>query len=133
MTLSAGTGFNAVGREIFGFANQIDFSTVSSGDDITAFDFTSPAQLYLVELQPGINTDGMAANDILSFNLTGNNLPIFQTKFALAAASEPVQNQLPMIKFVLPSRTRLQAVFNMQTAASMTGTATCSFRGVAFG
>ena len=42
MTLSAGTGFNAVGREIFGFSNQIDFSTVSSGDDITAFDFTSP-------------------------------------------------------------------------------------------
>ena len=40
-------GFNAVGREIFGFANQIDFSTVSSGDDITAFDFTSPSQLYL--------------------------------------------------------------------------------------
>ena len=111
MTLSAGTGFNAVGREIFGFANQIDFSTVSSGDDITAFDFTSPAQLYLVELQPGINTDGMAANDILSFNLTGNNLPIFQSKFALAAASEPVQNQLPSIKFVLPGRTRLQAVF----------------------
>ena len=101
MTLSAGTGFNAVGREIFGFANQIDFSTVSSGDDITAFDFTSPIQLYLVELQPGINTNGMAANDILSFNLTGNNLPIFQTKFALGAASEPVQNQLPLIKFVI--------------------------------
>ena len=37
MTLSAGTGFNAVGREIFGFSNQIDFSTVASGDDITAF------------------------------------------------------------------------------------------------
>ena len=132
MTLSAGTGFNAVGREIFGFSNQIDFSTVSSGDDITAFDFTSPIQLYLVELQPGINTNGMAANDILSFNLTGNNLPIFQTKFALGSASEPVQNQLPLIKFVLPGRTNLKAVFNMQTAASMTGTATCSFRGVAF-
>ena len=43
MTLSAGTGFNAVGREIFGFANQIDFSTVSSGDDITAFDFYQPS------------------------------------------------------------------------------------------
>ena len=50
MTLSAGTGFNAVGRRDIGFANQIDFSTVSSGTDITAFDFTSPAQLYLVEL-----------------------------------------------------------------------------------
>ena len=45
MTLAAGTGFNAVGREIFGVANQIDFSTVSSGDDVTAFDFTSPIQL----------------------------------------------------------------------------------------
>ena len=42
MTLAAGTGFNAVGREIFGFANQIDFSTVSSGTDITAFDFYQP-------------------------------------------------------------------------------------------
>ena len=73
------------------FSNQIDFSTVNSGDDVTAFDFTSPIQLYLVELQPGINTNGMAANDILSFNLTGNNLPIFQSKFALAAASEPVK------------------------------------------
>ena len=73
MTLSAGTGFNAVGREIFGFSNQIDFSTVSSGDDITAFDFTSPIQLYLVELQPGINTNGMAANDILSL-IDWNNL-----------------------------------------------------------
>ena len=60
MTLSAGTGFNAVGREIFGFAPQIDFSAGSSGDDRTAFDFTSPTQLYMCELQPGINTSGMA-------------------------------------------------------------------------
>jgi len=29
MTLSAGTGFNAVGREIFGFAPQINFGDVS--------------------------------------------------------------------------------------------------------
>ena len=71
MTLSAGTGFNAVGREIFGFANQIDFSTVSSGDDITAFDFTSPIQLYL----GGAATNGSQQPtgsgeliDILSFN-----------------------------------------------------------------
>ena len=67
MTLSAGTGFNAVGREIFGFANQIDFSTVSSGDDITAFDFTSPfAAVPGRAANRGINTNGMAANDILS-------------------------------------------------------------------
>ena len=91
MTLSAGTGFNAVGREIFGFANQIDFSTVSSGDDVTAFDFTSPIQLYLVELQPGINTNGMAANDILSFNLTGNNLPIFQLNLLSVLQVKPVK------------------------------------------
>ena len=64
MTLSAGTGFNAIGREIFGFAPQIDFSAGSSGDDRTAFDFTSPTQLYMCELQPGINTSGMAINDI---------------------------------------------------------------------
>ena len=95
MTLSAGTGFNAVGREIFGFCNQIDFSTVSSGDDITAFDFTSPPQLYLVELQPGINTDGMAANDILSFNLTGNNLPIFQLNLPLVLQVNPYKTSYP--------------------------------------
>ena len=59
MTLAAGTGFNAVGREIFGVANQIDFSTVSSGDDVTALILPVPAQLYLVELQPGINTNGI--------------------------------------------------------------------------
>jgi len=132
MTLSAGTGFNAVGREIFGFAPQINFSAGSTGDDRTAFDFTSPMQLYMCEMQPAINTAGMAANDILSFSLQGNGLSIFQTKFALAAASEPVQAQLPGIKFILPSRTILRAIFNMQSGTAMTGSATCMFRGVAF-
>ena len=132
MTLSAGTGFNAVGREIFGFAPQINFSAGSTGDDRTAFDFTSPMQLYMCEMQPAINTAGMAANDILSFSLQGNGLAIFQTKFALAAASEPVQDQLPSIKFILPSRTILKAIFNMQSGTGMIGTATCMFRGVAF-
>jgi len=132
MTLSAGTGFNAVGREIFGFAPQINFSAGSTGDDRTAFDFTSPMQLYMCEMQPAINTAGMAANDILSFSLQGNGLSIFQTKFALAAASEPIQAQLPGIKFILPSRTILKAVFNMQSGTGMVGTATCMFRGVAF-
>jgi len=132
MTLSAGTGFNAVGREIFGFAPQINFADGSTGDDRTAFDFTSPMQLYMCEMQPAINTSGMAANDILSFSLQGNGLSIFQTKFALASASEPVQAQLPGIKFILPSRTILKAVFNMQSGTGMIGSATCMFRGVAF-
>jgi len=132
MTLSAGTGFNAVNREIFGFAPQINFGDEASNTDRTAFDFTSPMQLYMVELQPSINTSGMAANDILSFSLTGNNLPIFQSKFALAVANEAVQSQLPTIKFILPSRTILKAVFNMQSGTAMIGSATCMFRGVSF-
>jgi len=132
MTLSAGTGFNAVGREIFGFAPQINFADGSTGDDRTAFDFTSPMQLYMVELTPAINTSGMAANDILSFSLQGNGLAIFQSKFALATASEPIQAQLPTIKFILPSRTILKAVFNMQSGTGMIGSATCMFRGVSF-
>ena len=132
MTLSAGTGFNAVGREIFGFAPQINFADGSTGDDRTAFDFTSPLQLYMCEMLPAINTSGMAANDILSFSLQGNGLVIFQSKFALAAASEPIQAQLPTIKFILPSRTILKAVFNMQSGTGMIGSATCMFRGVSF-
>jgi len=133
MTLSAGTGFNAVGREIFGFAPQISFGDEASNTDRTVFDFTSPLQLYMCEMQPAINTSGMAANDILSFSLQGNGLAIFQSKFALAAASEPIQAQLPTIKFILPSRTILKAVFNMQSGTAMIGSATCMFRGVAFG
>lgn len=132
MTLSASTGFNAIGREIFGFAPQINFSDGSTGDDRTSFDFTSPLQLYMVELQPAINTAGMAADDILSFSLQGNGLAIFQSKFALTAASEPVQAQLPTIKFILPSRTILKAIFNMQSGTGMIGSATCMFRGVSF-
>jgi len=132
MTLSASTGFNAVGREIFGFAPQINFADGSTGDDRTAFDFTSPLQLYMVELTPAINTSGMAANDILSFSLQGNGLAIFQSKFALATASEPIQAQLPTVKFILPSRTILKAIFNMQSGTGMIGSATCMFRGVSF-
>jgi len=132
MTLSAGTGFNAIGREIFGFAPQIDFSAASTNTDRTAFDFTSPLQLYMCEMLPAINTAGMAAGDILSFSLQGNGLAIFQSKFALAAASEPIQAQLPTIKFILPTRTILKAVFNMQSGTGMIGSATCMFRGVAF-
>ena len=51
---------------------------------------------------------------------------------SLAAASEPIQAQLPSIKFILPSRTILKAVFNMQSGTGMIGTASCVFRGVAF-
>jgi len=129
MTLSAGTGFNAVNREIFGFAPQINFADESTNTDRTAFDFTSPLQLYMCEMQPAINTSGMAANDILSFSLQGNGLAIFQSKFALAVAN---QAQLPTIKFILPSRTILKAVFNMQSGTAMIGSATCMFRGVSF-
>ena len=133
MTLSAGTGFNALNREIFGYAQLINFNDEVSNTDRVAFDFVSPMQHYLVEMQPGIDTAGMAANDILSFSLTGNNLPIFVSKFALAAASEPVQDQLPLLKFILPPTTILRAIFNMQSGTGMVGTATCMFRGVQFG
>ena len=52
---------------------KVDFSTVNSGDDVTAFGFYQPHPAVPGgRLQPGINTNGMAANDILSFNLTGN-------------------------------------------------------------
>ncbi len=133
MTLSAGTGYNALNREIFGFAQLINFNAKVSNTDRVAFDFVSPVQHYLVEMQPGIDTAGMAANDILSFQVTGNNLTIFQTKFALATASEPVQDQLPLLKFILPPTTILRAIFNMQSGTGMIGTATCMFRGVQFG
>jgi len=133
VSLSAGSGVNALGREIWGFANQINFSDGSSGDDRTAFNFTSPTQLYLVEMQPSINTVSMVANDILSFSLTGNQLPLFTTKFALSVANEPVQSQLPTIKFILPPRTILRAIFTMQSGTAMVGSANCLFRGVSFG
>lgn len=133
MTLATGAGVNALGREIWGFANQINFSDGSSGDDRVAFNFTSPTQLYLVEMQPSINTVSMAVNDILSFSVTGNQLPLFTTKFALSVANEPVQSQLPTIKFILPPRTILRAIFNMQSGTAMVGSANCLFRGVSFG
>jgi len=133
MTLSTGSGVNALGREIWGFANQINFSDGSTGDDRIAFNFTSPTQLYLVEMQPSINTASMAVNDILSFSVTGNQLPLFNTKFALSVANEPVQSQLPTIKFILPPRTILQAIFTMQSGTAMVGSANCLFRGVSFG
>jgi len=133
MTLSTGAGVNALGREIWGFANQINFSDGSSGDDRIAFNFTSPTQLYLVEMQPSINTVSMAVNDILSFSVTGNQLPLFTTKFALSVANEPVQSQLPTIKFILPPRTILSAIFTMQSGTAMVGSANCLFRGVSFG
>ena len=105
MTLSAGTGFSAKGREIYGFANQINFSDEVSGTDRTAFDFTSPMQHYMVEMLPGINTSGMAINDILSFTLTGNNLPIFESKFALAVANElSRRSSLQLNLFCLPGQ-----------------------------
>lgn len=133
MTLSAGKSVISVGREIYGFAEQINFASAASGVDRVAFDFMSPMEHYLVEMQPGVDSNGMAADDILSFSLQGNNLAIFQTKFALGAASEPVQSQLPSIKFILPPRTTLRAVFNMQSGTGMIGSATCTFRGVQFG
>jgi len=133
MTLAAGKSVISVGREIYGFAEQINFASEASGVDRVAFDFMSPMEHYLVEMQPGVDSNGMAANDILSFSLQGNGLAIFQTKFALGAASEPVQSQLPSIKFILPPRTTLRAVFNMQSGTGMIGSATCTFRGVQFG
>jgi len=132
MTLSAGKGLISVQREIYGFADLINFASAASGVDRIAFSFISPMEHYLCEMQPGIDTNGMAANDILSFTLQGNGLAIFQTKFALGAASEPVQSQLPSIKFILPPRTTLRAVFNMQSGTGMIGSATCTFRGVQF-
>lgn len=133
MTLSASTSYQAISRELYGFAPLINFADEASNTDRTAFDFTSPNSYYLCEMQPGIDTNGMAAGDILSFTLQGNGNAIFQTKFALAAASEGVQSQLPGIKFILPKLTILKAIFNMQSAAGMIGTATCMFRGVQFG
>jgi len=133
MTLSAGKSVISVGREIYGFAEQINFASEASGVDRVSFNFISPMEHYLVEMQPGVDSNGMAADDILSFSLQGNGLAIFQTKFALGAASEPVQSQFPSIKFILPPRTTLRAVFNMQSGTGMIGSATCTFRGVQFG
>ena len=134
MTLVSGNSFNALGREIFGFAQQINFADGSSGDDRVAFDFTSPQnKAYMVEMTPSIDSSGMAAGDIISYVIQGNGLNIYATKFALTAAKEAVQNQLPEIKFILPPDTHLVVSFTLQSVAGMIGSAFCMFRGVHFG
>jgi len=132
MTLSAGRGFNAFQREIWGFANEISFGSEASGFAHVAFDFTSPQGNYLVQMAPGIDSSAMASGDVLSFGVTGNNLPIFITKFALTADKQPIQSQLPELKFILPSLTHLKVQFIM-AASAMIGSAYCSFRGVSIG
>jgi len=78
MTLVSGNSFNALGREIFGFAPQINFADGSSGDERVAFDFTSPQnKAYMVEMTPSVDSSGMAANDILSYVIQGNSLNIY--------------------------------------------------------
>lgn len=133
MPFSASTGSRVFGREMYGAAPLINFSAGSSGDDRTAFDFTSPNQYYMCEMQPGLDTNGTASGDIFSFILSLNEQSVFQVKFALGAANEPVQSQFPSIKFVLEPQTRLKAIFVMQSGTGMVGTATCMFRGVQFG
>jgi len=125
MTLVSGNSFNSLGREIFGFAPQINFADGSSGDDRVAFDFTSPQnKAYMVEMTPSVDSSGMAQ---------GNGLNIYATKFALTVAKEAVQSQLPEIKFILPPDTHLVVSFTLQSAAGMIGSAFCMFRGVHFG
>jgi len=134
MTLVSGNSFNALGREIFGFAPQINFADGSSGDDREAFNFTSPQnKAYMIEMTPSVDSSGMAANDILSYVIQGNGLNIYATKFALTVAKEAVQSQLPEIKFILPPDTHLVVSFTLQSAAGMIGSAFCMFRGVHFG
>ena len=134
MTLVSGNSFNALGREIFGFAPQINFADGSSGDNREAFNFTSPQnKAYMVEMTPSVDSSGMAANDILSYVIQGNGLNIYATKFALTVAKEAVQSQLPEIKFILPPDTHLVVSFTLQSTAGMIGSAFCMFRGVHFG
>jgi hypothetical protein len=134
MTLVSGNSFNALGREIFGFAPQINFADGSTGDERVAFDFTSPqTKAYMIEMTPSIDSSGMAANDIISYVIQGNGLNIYATKFALTVAKEAVQSQLPEIKFILPPDTHLVVSFTLQSAAGMIGGAFCMFRGVHFG
>ena len=133
MPFSASTGSRVFGREMYGAAPLISFNAGISGDDRTAFDFTSPNQYYMCEMQPGLDTNGTAPGDIFSFLLSLNEQNVFVVKFALAVANEPVQSQFPNIKFVLEPQTRLKAIFVMQSGTGMVGTATCMFRGVQFG
>ena len=127
------TGSRVFGREIYGASPIINFGDGSSGDDRISFDFTSPNQYYMCEMQPGLDTNGTAQNDIFSFILSLNQQSVFLVKFSLAVAGEPVQSQFPSIKFVREPQTRLQAIFNMQSGTAMVGAATCMFRGVQFG
>jgi len=134
MTLVSGNSFNSLGREIFGFAPQINFADGSSGDQRVAFDFTSPQnKAYMVEMTPSIDSSGMAQADIISYVIQGNGLNIYATKFALTVAKEPIQSQLPEIKFILPPDTHLVVSFTLQSAVGMVGSAFCMFRGVHFG
>jgi len=121
------TGSRVFGREIYGASPIINFGDGSSGDNRISFDFTSPNQYYMCEMQPGLDTNGTSANDIFSFILSLNQQSV------LAVAGEPVQSQFPSIKFVLEPQTRLQAIFAMQSGTAMVGAATCMFRGVQFG
>jgi len=134
MTLVSGNSFNALGREIFGFAPQINFADGSTGDDRVAFDFTSPQnKAYMVEITPSVDSSAMAQADIISYVIQGNGLNIYATKFALTVAKEPIQSQLPEIKFILPPDTHLVVSFTLQSAVGMVGSAFCMFRGVHFG
>ena len=134
MTLVSGNSFNSIGREIFGYAPQINFSSGSSGDDRVAFDFTSPQnRAYLVNVVPSVDSSAMAQGDIISYVIQGNGLNIYATKFALTVAKEPIQSQLPEIKFILPPSTRLVVSFTLQSGTGMVGSAFCMFRGVNFG
>jgi len=133
LPFSVSTGSRVFGREIYGASPIINFGDGGSGADRISFDFTSPNQYYMCEMQPGLDTNGTSANDIFSFILSLNQQSVFQVKFSLAVAGEPVQSQFPSIKFVLEPQTRLQAIFNMQSGAVMIGAATCMFRGVQFG
>jgi len=134
MTLVSGNSFNSLGREIFGFAPQINFVDGSSGDERVAFDFTSPQnKAYLVEMTPSVDSSGMAQGDLVSYTIQGNGLNIYATKFALTVAKEPIASQLPEIKFILPPDTHLVVSFTLQSAVGMVGSAFCMFRGVHFG
>jgi hypothetical protein len=134
MTLVTGNSFNSIGREIFGYAPQINFADGGSGDSRTAFDFTSPQnRAYMVEMTPSVDSSAMAAGDIISYIIQGNGLNIYGTKFALTVAKEPIASQLPEIKFILPPNTQLLVAFILISSAGMIGSAFCMFRGVEFG
>ena len=121
MTLVTGNSFNSIGREIFGYAPQINFADGGSGDSRTAFDFTSP------------QNKAMVAGDIISYIIQANGLNIYGTKFALTVDKEPIASQLPEIKFILPPNTQLLVAFILISSAGMIGSASCMFRGVEFG